>query len=122
MDRTAADAFAEAWTRLSPETSDLMGGSVDAVVFEAFKEVRAAAHPDRIVGMDPPDFMGRGLLAHALFLGWRDFAEAEFLLGAVRQHMLGDLRENRVPHGDVYRLAHALERFCHAWKSSQSGP
>ena len=120
MERSAADAFAEACTRLSPESSDLMGG-VDAVVFEAFKEVRSAAHPDRIMAMEPPDYMGRGLLAHALFLGWRDFAEAEFLLDAVRQHMLADLRDDRVPHADVYRLAHALDRFCHAWKSSQMG-
>ena len=121
MDRSAADAFADAFTRLGPSTSDLMGAGVDAVVFETFKAVRDAAHPDRITHMDPPDFAGRGLLAHALFLAWRDFPEAEFLLDAVRQHMLAGLREDRVPHAAVYRLADALTHFCHAWKSSQTG-
>ena len=122
MERSATDAFADASRRLSPDSDDLMGGDVDAVVFEAYKSLRDAAHPDRIVGMDPPDFTGRGLLAHALFLGWRDFEEAEHLLGAVRHQMTQTLRGDRVPHPDVYRLAHALERFCNAWRSSELGP
>jgi hypothetical protein len=118
MGRTPAEAFADAYARIGPDSSDLMRGDVDAAVLEAFKDVKAAAHPDRIVQMETPDFAGRGLLAHALFLDWRNRREAECLLDAARQHMMAQLRENRVPHPDVYRLAEALSRLCDAWKHS----
>jgi hypothetical protein len=106
------------YERLGPGSSDLLGGEADAAVFEAFKAVRDAAHPDRIARMQPVDYVGRGLLAHALFLDWRERREAEFLLDAVRQQMLAQLREDRLPHPDVYRLGEALTRFCEAWRKS----
>ncbi len=118
MTRSPTDAFVSAYETLGPGSSDLLGGEADAAVFEAFKAVRAAAHPDRIVRMQPVDYVGRGLLAHALFLDWRERREAEFLLDTVRQHMLAQLREDRLPHPDVYRLGEALTRFCEAWRNS----
>jgi hypothetical protein len=121
MARAPVEAFAEAYERIGPDSRDLMSGEVEAAVLEAYKDVKAAAHPDLIVRLDPPDFAGRGLLAHALFLDWRAQREAEFLLDAARQHMMSQLRENRVPHPHVYRLAEALTRFCDAWRQSQGG-
>jgi hypothetical protein len=118
MTRSATDAFTAAVGQLAPASGDLLGGEADAAVFEAFKAVRAAAHPDVILGMQPVDYVGRGLLAHALFLHWRERREAEFLLDGIRQHMLAQLRENRLPHPDVYRLGEALTRFCDAWRRS----
>jgi len=121
MARAPVEAFAEAYERIGPDSRDLMSGEVEAAVLEAYKDVKAAAHPDLIVQLDPPDFAGRGLLAHALFLDWRAQREADFLLDAARQHMMSQLRENRVPHPHVYRLAEALARFCDAWRQSQDG-
>jgi len=121
MTRSPVEAFADAYARIGPDSRDLMSGDVAADVLEAYKDVKAAAHPDLIVEMDPPDHAGRGLLAHALFLDWRAQREAEFLLDATRQHMLSQLRENLVPHPSVYRLAEALTRFCDAWRQSQGG-
>ncbi len=120
MTRSPTDAFADAVEQLAPASGDLLGGEADAAVFEAFKAVRSAAHPDVILRMQPVDYVGRGLLAHALFLDWRERREAEFLLDAIRQHMLAQLREDRLPHPDVYRLGEALTRFCDAWRKSSS--
>jgi len=118
MTRPPAEAFASVYEQFGPDSRHLMSGDVDATVLEAFKDVRTAAHPDRIARIAGPDFAGRGLLAHALFLDWRNRREAEYVLDAARQHMMTQLRENRVPHPDVYRLAEALTRFCDAWKQS----
>lgn len=119
MTRPPAEAFASLYEQIGPDSRHLMSGSVDATVLEAFRDVKAAAHPDRIAQMETPDFAGRGLLAHALFLDWRNRREAEYLLDTARQHMMVQLRENRVPHPDVYRLAEALSRFCDAWRHSE---
>jgi len=118
MTRPATEAFASVYEQIGPDSRHLMSGDVEASVLEAFKDVKAAAHPDRVARIEAPDFAGRGLLAHALFLDWRNRREAEYLLDAARQHMMTQLRENRVPHPDVYRLAEALTRFCDAWKHS----
>ncbi len=119
MTRTAIEAFAELHERLGPGTKDLMSGDVDASLIEAFKDVRAAAHPDRIAAVSRSDHVGRGLLSHALFLDWRDRHEAEFLLDQVRQHMMGQLRDDATPHPDVYRLAEALTRLVTAWRRTE---
>ncbi len=118
MDTSVQEAFVEQYSRSEPTPGDLMSGDTDAAVFEAFKEVKAAAHPHRIAELAGQDFMGRGMLAHALFLGWRDRSEAEFLLRRVRQHMLDQLRDAITPHPAVYRLSDALTRFCDAWKGA----
>jgi hypothetical protein len=121
MTRSPTDAFTEIYERLGPGPKDLMSGDVDASLIEAFKDVRAAAHPDRIAAVTRPDHVGRGLLAHALFLDWRDRHEAEFLLDQVRQHMMAQLRDDATPHPDVYRLAEALTRLATAWKRVEGG-
>lgn len=121
MTRSPADAFTEVHERLGPGPKDLMSGEVDAELIEAFKDVRTAAHPDRIAAVPRADHVGRGLLAHALFLDWRDRRDAEFLLDQVRQHMMAQLRDEETPHADVYRLAEALTRLVTAWKRADGG-
>ncbi|MDH3292425.1 MAG: hypothetical protein OEO20_15455 [Gemmatimonadota bacterium] len=121
MARTTVEAFAELHERLGPGPKDLMSGDVDASLIEAFKDVRTAAHPDRIAAVSRSDYIGRGMLAHALFLDWRDRHEVDFLLDQVRQHMMTQLRDDATPHPDVYRLAEALTRLATAWKRVEGG-
>lgn len=120
MPTTPEQAFASMYAELAPGPDSLMSGKVDAGVLEAFKDIRAAAHPERIRSIASPDFVARGLLAHALFLDWRDRREGAFLLEQARQHMMVQLRDQQTPNPDLYRLMEALTRFCAAWKR-QSG-
>lgn len=121
MPRSPTDAFQDIFERLGPGTKELMSGDVDASLIEAFKDVRTAAHPDRIAAVPKTDHVGRGLLAHALFLDWRDRYEAEFLLDQVRQHMMAQLRDDATPNADVYRLAEALTRLVTSWRRAEGG-
>jgi len=109
-------AFAALFDELAPTPQDLVGTAVDASVLESYRDVRASAHPDHIRGIHAPDYAARGLLAHALLLGWRERGEAAFLLERARQHMLDQLRSQQTPHPAVYQLAEALTRFCDAWR------
>jgi len=116
MPTTPQDAFASLYEELAPGPQELVSRKVDAGVLEAFKDIRAAAHPERIRRVAAPDYHARALLAHALFLGWEERREAAFLLEHTRQHMLNQLRDQQTPNPDVYRLMEALTRFCDAWK------
>ena len=116
MPTTHQDAFASLYNELAPGPKELMSGNIDAGVLEAFKDIKAAAHPERIQKVAAPDYLARGLLAHALFLGWEDRREAAFLLEQARQHMMNQLRDQQTPNPDVYRLMEALTRFCDAWR------
>ncbi len=116
MPATAQDAFASLYGELAPGPQELVSRKVDAGVLEAFKDIRAAAHPDRIRSVSAPDYQARGLLAHALFLGWEERREAAYLLERTRQHMLDQLRDQQTPNPEVYRLMEALTRFCDAWR------
>jgi hypothetical protein len=116
MPVSAPDAFATLYEELAPSPADLVSGTAEASVFETFKEVRAAAHPERIAGLTGGDYFTRGVLAHALFLGWRERREAQFLLDRTRHHMMTQLRDEETPHPDLFRLLEALTRFCDAWK------
>jgi len=120
MTVTAPDAFAALYTRLAPGEQDLVNDDIHATVFEAFKDVRTAAHPDLIAEIGGQDYVGRGLMAHALFLSWRDRREGEFLLERVREHMMGQLREDKTPLPHIYRLGEALTRFCESWKTVEN--
>lgn len=111
-------AFSSVYDRLAPDSKDLMGGEADSEVFAAFKDLREIAHPSRIAALDD-DYVGRGLMAHALFLSWRGFREATFLLERSRHHMMEQLRSGSTPGPDVYRLSEALTRFCDAWRRSE---
>jgi hypothetical protein len=111
-------AFSAVYERLAPDSKDLMGGDADSDVFAAFKNLREIAHPSRIAAIDE-DYVGRGLLAHALFLSWRGYREAAFLLERARHHMMEQLRGGSTPGPDVYRLSEALTRFCDAWKRNE---
>ncbi len=123
MADTAQNAFSALYEQLAPDSKDLMGGDADSEIFEAFKDLREVAHPARIAAVEG-DYVGRGLMAHALFLSWKEYREAAFLLERARHHMMDQLRGGSTPQPDVYRLAEALTRFCDAWKpadeSSQS--
>ncbi|MGD8726788.1 MAG: hypothetical protein PVH40_04035 [Gemmatimonadales bacterium] len=110
------EAFAAVHDRLAPGSEELVRGTVDASVLEAFKDVRAAAHPERIASIAAPDYPARGLLAHALFLGWTERREAAYLLEEARQHMMTQLRDQQTPNPHVYALMEALTRFCDAWR------
>lgn len=121
MPRKPVEAFADVYERAMPTPQDLVGREADAEVFEAFKDVKAAAHPERIAELAGAEYVGRGLLAHALFLTWRDRREAEFLLDAVRQHMMTQLRDRSTPHPNMYRLLEALTRFCDGWNRAANG-
>ena len=118
MATTAPEAFAALSRQLAPGDKDLVNDAIHASVFEAFKDVKAAAHPDLIAEIAGQDLVGRGLMAHALFLAWDDRREGEFLLGRTRDHMMAQLREEKTPHPHVYRLSEALTRFCDAWRTA----
>ena len=118
MATTAPEAFAALSQQLAPGDKELINDDIHASVFEAFKDVRAAAHPDLIAAIAGQDLVGRGLMAHALFLAWDDRREGEFLLGRTRDHMMAQLREEKTPHPHVYRLSEALTRFCDAWRTA----
>ncbi|NIN12389.1 MAG: hypothetical protein GTO61_13465 [Gemmatimonadales bacterium] len=120
MAATAQEAFTTLYERLAPSSKDLMGGDADSKVFEAFKDLRDVVHPDRIAALEG-DYVGRGLMAHGLFLGWRDHKEAGFLLEQTRHHMMDQLRSGQTPLPDVYRLAEALTQFCDAWRKVEGG-
>ena len=113
-------AFSAVYEQLGPNSKDLMGGDADSDVFAAFKDLRSIAHPSRIAALDD-DYVGRGLMAHALFLSWREHREAAFLLERARHHMMEQLRSGSTPRPDVYRLSEALTRFCDAWKQTEAG-
>lgn len=115
MAESPQQAFKVVYDQLAPDSKDLLGGEADSEVFEAFKDLREIAHPSRIAALDD-DYVGRGLMAHALFLGWREHGEAAFLLERARHHMMDQLRGGTTPRPDVYRLSEALTRFCDAWK------
>lgn len=117
MPASVPDAFAALYEQLAPSPADLVSGTAEASVFETFKDLKAAAHPERIVGLTGGDYLTRGLLAHALFLDWRGRREAQFLLDRTRQHMMTQLRDEETPHPDLFRLLEALTRFCEAWKN-----
>ena len=108
-------AFSALYEQLAPDSKDLMGGDADSEIFEAFKHLREAAHPTRIAALEE-DYIGRGLMAHALFLSWKEHREAAFVLERARHHMMDQLRAGVTPQPDVYRLTEALTRFCDAWK------
>lgn len=118
MADTPQQAFKALYEQLAPDSKDLMGGDADSEIFEAFKDLREVAHPARIGALEG-DYVGRGLLAHALFLDWREYREAGFLLERARHHMMDQLRGGETPHPEVYRLTEALTRFCDAWKSAE---
>jgi hypothetical protein len=115
MADTPQKAFSALYEQLAPDSKDLMGGDADSEIFEAFKDLREVAHPARIAAMEG-DYVGRGLMAHALFLSWKEYREAAFLLERARHHMMDQLRGGNTPQPDVYRLTEALTRFCDAWK------
>ena len=69
-------------------------------------------------GYEPSTHLHTTLLAHALFLSWRGYNEAAFLLERARHHMMDQLRGGNTPQPDVYRLTEALTRFCDAWKQA----
>ena len=116
MSATHQDAFATLYDELAPGPQELVSGNVDAGVLEAFRDIKAAAHPERIRSVAAPDYHARGLLAHGLFLGWEERREAAFLLEQARQHMMNQLRDQQTPNPDVYRLMEAPTRFCDAWR------
>jgi hypothetical protein len=116
MPATAPEAFATLYHRLAPGEKDLVNDEIHAGVFEAFKDVKAAAHPDLIADIAGEDYVRRGLMAQALFLSWRDRQEGDFLLERVRDHMMEQLRDERTPLPSIYRLGEALTRFCDAWR------
>ena len=120
MAETPQQAFSIAYEQLAPDSKDLLGGEADSEVFEAFKDLREIVHPSRITALDD-DYVGRGLMAHALFLSWRGHREAAFVLERARHHMMDQLRSGSTPRPDVYRLSEALTRFCDAWKRTE-GP
>jgi hypothetical protein len=119
MADTPQKAFSALYERLAPDSKDLMGGDADSEIFEAFKDLREVAHPARIAAVEG-DYVGRGLMAHALFLSWREYKEAAFLLERARHHMMDQLRGGNTPQPDVYRLTEALTRFCDAWKPADN--
>ena len=116
MPTTHHDAFASLLDELAPGPQELVSGKVDAGILEAFKDIKSAAHPERIRNVAAPDYPARALLAHALFLGWEERREAAFLLEQTRQHMMSQLRDQQTPNPDVYCLMEALTRFCDAWR------
>lgn len=120
MATTAPEAFAALSQQLAPGDKDLVNDAIHASVFEAFKDVKSAAHPDRIAEIVGRDFIARGLMAHALFLAWNDRREGEFLLERVREHMMTQLRDGKTPLPYVYQLGESLTRFCDAWKMVES--
>lgn len=117
MQATAQQAFAEVYERLAPGPSDLVNEGVHAEVFEAFRDVKAAVHPELVADISGRDYVGRGLMAHALFLAWNDRREGEFLLEQVRDHMMSQLRDEKTPLAHIYRLCEALTRFCDSWRA-----
>jgi hypothetical protein len=117
----APEAFAGLYERLAPSAADLVDDRVRTEVLEAFKDVKAAAHPDAIAEIAGSDYVGRGLMAHALFLAWDDRREASFLLEGARDHMMKQLREEHTPTPQVYRLLEALTRLCGAWRAAGYG-
>jgi hypothetical protein len=116
MPASPSEALATLYERLAPDPNDLVSGKADANVFETFKDLKTAAHPDRIGDLEGEDFFTRGLLAHALFLDWQGYREAKFLADRIRNHMVHQLRDEETPHHDLFRLLEALTRFCDAWK------
>ncbi|MDH3456114.1 MAG: hypothetical protein OER90_04665 [Gemmatimonadota bacterium] len=120
MPVSVPDAFAALYAQLAPTPADLVSGTAEASVFETFKDVKAAARPERIAGLTGDDYSTRGLLAHALFLDWRGRREAQFLLDRTRHHMMTQLRDEESPHPDLFRLLEALTRFCDAWKHTST--
>jgi phosphoglycolate phosphatase-like HAD superfamily hydrolase len=116
MSSDVPEAFARAYTRLAPAPDALVSDEVRAEILEAFRDVRTAAHPDRILEIGGADYRARGLLAHALFLAWDERGEAAFLLERVREHMMRQLRDERTPIPQVYALLEALSRLSAAWK------
>ncbi len=121
MPASVPDAFAALYQQLAPSPADLVSGTAEAAVFETFKDVKAASHPERIANLTDADYFTRGLLAHALFLDWRGRREAEFLLERIRHHMMTQLRDEETPHADLFRLLEALTRFSDAWKHATTG-
>ena len=121
MADTPQQAFSALYEQLAPDSKDLMGSDADSEIFEAFKDLREVAHPAGIAALEG-DYIGRGLMAHALFLSWKEYKEAAFLLERARHHMMDQLRGGNTPQPDVYRLTEALTRLCDAWKPNEAAP